>query len=446
MSRASFLKYATSVVLVSAAILAACALAGAQWTESLTVHGEVTAVEPPNAFDVAGYHIMLSEKTEFFSYYHSKKSASELRDLIAAGTIVQVFGSREHSSQTITATRVTVRDEVDRRISGLGVIDRVITPGSQPVYRADGYFLRLNPATEIRFSGGLTAPSDVVPGVWVRFEGTRSETGEVVLTQAEFFKPKLSRPKPDPDVSLEQVTAIPRDSLIDFDGGLHTGRNKHRMEDAGGECGWYPVPQEPAMQARLRAIGRRLIPQYQRDFASNDAAKIPFRFYVVDEPHLRSDLGCSEGLVLVPAAVMDRLHNDDQLAAVLADGIAANLQRQRARLVLGLGWLKAAEVASYVAISPAGIVGTKLIEHNVLRKLEDERGRIALGLMSDAGFDPWQAPEAWRLLAPGQLPKNPAKLKYPARSEYQLEILRLQYRQTSNVAGAQSKGDNSAEQ
>ena len=29
-----------------------------------------------------------------------------------------------------------------------------------------------------------------------------------------------------------------------------------------------------------------------------------------------------------------------------------------------------------------------------------ERARMALGVMADAGYDPWQAPEAWRLMDP----------------------------------------------
>lgn len=443
MKRPSLLSGITRVVLVSAAILAACIAARAQWTETLTVRGRITAAEPPDDFDVAGDHVVLSKATEFVSSYHLQKTAKELRGLIAIGTMVEVFGSRDHASHTITATRVTVHDDVDRKVSGLGVIDRVIPSGSEPVFRADGYVLRLDGSTDAHFSNGMTALSEVGTNTWVRFEGHRIDSGDVVaVTRVEFIKPKLSIQKRDPNVSLVQVTSFPPGSLIDFDGGFRTDRNKHRMEDAGGTCGWYPVPQDPALQRRVREIGERVVPQYQRDLLADDVAKIPFRFYVVDELDIRSDLSCRDGLVLVPAAVVGRLHNDSQLAAVLADGVAANLQRQRARVAFGLGLLKAAEVASYIAISPAGIAGTKIVGHDFQRKLEDERGRIALGLMADAGFDPWEAPEAWRLLAPGQLPKDLAKLKYPARSDYLMEILWMQYKRSPNTVDVQTPGDN----
>ena len=47
--------------------------------------------------------------------------------------------------------------------------------------------------------------------------------------------------------------------------------------------------------------------------------------------------------------------------------------------------------------------------------LEEQRGRIALSLMADAGYDPWQAPEAWRLMQPKRLPGDVSALPYPDR-------------------------------
>ena len=60
---------------------------------------------------------------------------------------------------------------------------------------------------------------------------------------------------------------------------------------------------------------------------------------------------------------------------------------------------------------------------------KEERLRIALALMRDAGYDPWQAPQAWRLLEPDKLPANLALLAYPDASCYQIGILNLQYAQ-----------------
>jgi hypothetical protein len=48
------------------------------------------------------------------------------------------------------------------------------------------------------------------------------------------------------------------------------------------------------------------------------------------------------------------------------------------------------------------------------RRMENARGRMELALMADAGYDPHQAPEAWRRLSPGSLPKDLTKLKNPS--------------------------------
>lgn len=40
------------------------------------------------------------------------------------------------------------------------------------------------------------------------------------------------------------------------------------------------------------------------------------------------------------------------------------------------------------------------------------RHRVALALMGDAGYDPWQAPEAWRLVDAEKLPSDLATLDY----------------------------------
>jgi hypothetical protein len=128
------------------------------------------------------------------------------------------------------------------------------------------------------------------------------------------------------------------------------------------------------------------------------------------------------------------LKSDDQLAAVLADGVAFDLQRQGARIVSTNRVLLGASVAGDIAgafVPGLGLVAwatTGSVHHEINIQMDEERGRIALALMSDAGYDLRQAPEAWRLLAPKHLPANRDALKYPDRSGYQLSVLNLQYR------------------
>jgi hypothetical protein len=226
-------------------------------------------------------------------------------------------------------------------------------------------------------------------------------------SRPSFAKPKLPQQKRDP--LAVQATTFPPGSMINFDGAFRTDRAKHKIEDAGGWCVWYPVPENAALQEGVRRIGMSQVPQYQRDLPDDDPGKIPFRFYAVDEKEMRSEIFCDKSLILVPFEAIPSFKNDAELAALLADGVAAEQRRQRARMMLDMVLVSVAEVAVYLTVrSAAGVggrwVGGAIVGHEIERKMEDERGRVALGLMADAGFDPWQAPEAWRLLAPGPLP------------------------------------------
>jgi hypothetical protein len=417
------------VALVSAACVLACIPMAAQNQNSITIQGAITAVQSPNGFDVAGHHVIMSAGTQLVSFYHTGKSDAQLREDLKVGVYARVVGTKDPNKSDITATKVTLHDENDRKMIGTGVIVRVLASGPGMVVRANGYTLRVEPGTTLSFKGGLTKLDEVGTNDWVQYSGTLNDKGEVDLNSAAFAKLNLPDQKRDPKLVV-QATTFPPGSFIDFDGGFRTDRGTHKMADSGGECGWYPVVEDDAVQARVRRIGTSLIPKYQNALADDDPTKIPFRFYVVVEKDVRTEVGCEEGLVLIPLEVADRLQNDNQLAAVLADGVAANLQRQKARYANQLMLIGMAQFGAHFA-SGAGVgttVAGNAVKRNIEIRLENERAGLALELMSDAGYDPWQAPEAWRLLAPGQLPTDTTKLKNPPRSVYLTEILGLEYK------------------
>jgi hypothetical protein len=342
----------------------------------------------------------------------------------------------------------------DKPTKGEGAIDRVIATGNEPEFRADGYTFRILPATEVRLGKGLQALSEVGTYTWVTFEGRPDDSGTILATKAAFSRLKSPRREPDPK-AVQFITFAPG-TRIDGYSGFETSLKPFPPEDHGGWCGWYNVPSDPADQERVRNLGQKLVPQYQRDLAYNDPAKIPFRFYMVEETETRSAIFCGRGLVLVPTEAVHRLQNEDQLAAVLADGIAGVLQEQ-ADLAHGFTLKDAAKLAP-AFMGPWGVVpaavgsaGEMTIRHKAKSTLEHTLGRMALGYMADAGFDPHQAPEAWRLLAPGSLPKDNARLKYPERSRYLQSILEAQYKvlpgttSSSNEPGAVITPDSHAE-
>jgi hypothetical protein len=414
--------------------------ARAEDPNATVVTGYVTAIHSPGEFEVNRRHVTIVASTEFGPLDGAAKNLQIERPDFSIGMYVRATGKMDYRTNTVIAAVIEIRDETEQNISGAGVIDRVFTTGPGPVFRADGYLVRVTPETDVHFGTGLTSLNEVGTNIWVRFEGKRNHSGEVLAAKAGFAKPKLPRHKRDP--MAVQVGAFPPGSMIDFDGYFKTESAQHRLNDGGGWCGWYVVPQDVALQQRVRRIGMSVVPQYQRDMPDDDPAKIPFRFYAVNENTIRSEIFCDNGLVLVPLKAVERLTNDDQLAALLADGVAAELQHQGARIMLDMNLISAAEAAAYITIRSATGVGAafgggSILKYEIQRKMEDKRAREALGLMADAGFDPWQAPEAWRLLDPRTPKKNPSKLKYPARSTYLLGILAPQYkRATPNAAGA----------
>jgi hypothetical protein len=419
----------------------------AQEPELPTLRGNITAVQPPDGFDVAGYHVTTSPTTQFFQIHGPKAAASDVHKEIIVGAYVQVIGDKDRRTHTAVARQVKIKEEDRVLLSGIGVIDRMITPGPQPVFRADGYIIKLDADTQVHLSGGLKSIDNIYPGDWVHYEGRRDESGQVVAARLEFVRPKPHKPRRDSD-RLAQVTSFPPGSLIDFDGTFTTKRAGHAEDAEGGDCGWYPVPDVPSVQENVRRIGMRLVPKYQRDLPPDSPERIPFRFYVVEEKKVRSGISCHPGLVLIPVTVINRVSNEDQLAAVLADGMAASLGRQQAR-ISNISMKGVAEMAALGAIDAAGgygaaIVGGEIVRRQIAQKMEEQRGRIALGLMADAGYDPWQAPEAWRLLNPNEPPNNPAMLKYPDRAGYQLEILGLQYKRPTDSAQSAAQAGNPA--
>lgn len=321
----------------------------------------------------------------------------------------------------------------------MGVIERVIKAGPEPVFQADGYRIQINAGTETHFSGALKNLSEAGPNVRLKFEGERNPEGLLVAAHATFYPPhseKAHRPVKATDaISQQAIDPVPStESIVDADGNFKSAHTKVRLSDAGGPCGWHRVPPEGPLQQRVRAIGWRLVPEYQKLLPADDTSRIDFRFYAVDEKKIRSVLVCNPGLILVPRAVVERLQRDDQLAAVIADGVAFNLEWQMAKWAAASRYMTAAEIADLallltgpVAYYAVNDVGAAVVGNLLAKKYMEERGREALALLADAGYDPWQAPEAWRLLRPKVLPADSTTLKPGSLEKYQRQILDLQY-------------------
>jgi hypothetical protein len=436
-----------------AIVVMACPPASlAQQEQKIAVEGYITAVHPPTGFDVNGEHVAISAETRY-GYIARKEGGNESAsaDAVRVGAYVQVMGLHDKSAKSVTASGVYFRDTWDKKLSGMGVIDKVISTEQEPVFQADGYRIRIPAGAEVSFSGDLKTLADVGTNTWVKYEGKQDKTGLLIATKVKFISLKTPKAKKQPDTQnqpnapakadAKKQHEITQDSLLDAEGNVLSLRTKVRYSNAGGWCGWHKVLADQTLQERVLRVGMKLVPEFQKQMANDQPLKIPFRFYVVDEAQIRSEVVCNPGLILVPRQVLERLKNDDQLAAVISDGVAFNLQVYAPKLMAELWGLTGVELAAVAAsrfvpgVSLGTEIGAGIVEYRLLVQMEEQRGRMALTLMADAGYDPWQAPEAWRLLAPKKLPADLNSLKYPNRSGYQLGILNLQYRPAGDAAG-----------
>ena len=407
------------------------------------IEGYISGIHPPMGFDVNGRRFEVTSETGFgLIGSGSTSTASPLRESLRIGVYVQVAGGESGPFNPIKATTVLIRDDSNQKLSGIGVITRVVSSAPDAVFETDGYLIRIAPSTKLTFLGDLGSLAEVSTNTWLNFNGKRGKNGIVEAAKAQFFPAKPTKFKAVKDLEIATVKTRPAgakgDAMTSEGTGTPaiSGDGATLQQDEQLKIGlgrWHTLPADQPLQQRVHRIGMALVPAYQRAMADDDPSKIHFRFFAVDNNKWRGAICLLDGAILVSKQTIERLSNDDELAAVVADGVACNLQRQTAREITSRR--KDLTIDGVLDVAGAFVPGVGLAAMfypGVFTSKEDasmgeERLRIALALMHDAGFDPWQAPEAWRLLEPKKLPANLASLTYPDTSCYQLGILNLQY-------------------
>lgn len=417
------------------ATLAFVALIVPLHAQTYPIEGYINRVQPPNGFQVSGRWFFISPNTDFgFMGTNSASRTSPVKDTLRVGVYVQVAGRETRLMGPIIATTVFAHDQWNENLSGFGVITRVVSPGPNAVFDADGYRIRITPSTKLDFDGDASSVDEITPNSWMSFSGKRGKDGAIEATKAHFVPAKPTKFKAIKN--LEIVAVKTRPAGTDDKAQANEGTGTLNLEADGtslqndqevklGFGRWRTLPADQPLQQRVHHIGMALVPAYQRELADDDPSKIHFRFFAFDDKKSRNSIYLLDGAVLVSKLTVERLSNDNQLAAIIADGIAYNLQRQAAKEVKmnRILWGADAALAFAPGMGMAVLLANESAEATMLR----ERLRISLALMRDAGFDPWQAPEAWRLIEPKKLPANPALMDYPDASCYQFQVLDLQY-------------------
>ena len=168
-------------------LIAACRLAA---QPSFAVEGYISSAPKPGTFMVDGRTVVLTQRTEYGPIGSYARSLSDpARQMLRVGTYVQVVGHQDVMLQ-IAASIVFVRDNKNEKISGFGVITRVISPAPEAVYEADGYSVRVTSSTRVDFVDSVNSLSDVGTNTWIQFSGKLNAEGVLEATHAKFIPGK----------------------------------------------------------------------------------------------------------------------------------------------------------------------------------------------------------------------------------------------------------------
>jgi hypothetical protein len=434
--------------LLTGSFLPACA-------QGNMISGIVGELHLPDSFLLGDRPIHLTHKTKFAAIIESDPNNPSPDDTPVAslanllpGAYVSVDVS--YTDGVITAGTIEFLDLWLKPVEVHGPIDKVLKIDGETVYRADGYLLRIPSGIKTVLDPSIDSLDKVVAGDWVEFEGRFGTGGIVVASKVHFEPPQYE--------NLHQIKFIDTSIKVSVDGGgpapsapaaddycakIEQGVTPSAHEVKIGLI-HYQISLDQALNLRIAKIGCRLIPQYQRTLAPDSASHFNFIFLVVDSKHLHHTITSQQGVIFFPVQVLKKLKTDEQIAALLADAIAANLTRQFERIIYASRYAKGAIAASFIPY--AGLVsaaaGDVAVE-KFMRGMMQERARMALYLMQDAGYDPHAAPVAWDLLS--SKPINPNQFRPGGDDDetimrkYQQRFLTIEFNPAGIAAHPQAK-------
>lgn len=426
----------TLIAMVRRALLATTLLfsvpALAEQTKPPAIAGYVTAITSPTDFDVNGTHIQCTSTTQLQQARQANATDKELITQTTQdrylGQSVDVYGKANKKTHTVVAARVVVYSAPTGELNGNAIIslipaDSAQVPGER-IFRADGYLILITLKTQTTFAPPLTALSNVETNVWIKYTGKQHADGILVAESAVFTKNTVVH-------SEDKLRSKNEYDTKSVDPSSKQGPiSKHFL---GVNPKMIPPYSNPEMQTRVDRIGASLIPAYQRNLPDTDPTKIDFRFQLIDQPKLHDAWTLPSGIILVPHQVVERLQNDSQLAAVLADNIASALEKQRFREIPAKHKMTAAQLAADAGgifvpgLDTATAIANYKINKDIYRHAEEQSGRISLFLLHDAGYEIHQAPLAWWLLAPKK-PTPMIDTPLPERAAYLYQALGTTWR------------------
>jgi len=347
-------------------------------------------------FEVNGVPVELEGRTDVqFKLAYPKRPGAVIDPKIRLGEAVTIFGKREKADSAVIAKQAVFTCFQPRSVLVSAVIDAILpsvagVAAGDVAIRADGYTVLIGSKTARTALAPLGADEPVRTSLWVRFEGVLRGDGVVVADSIEL----------SPNTRSEHETSMRRRWEYEPAGVAADAKQSGGSRNYSGmNYKLIPTDADTALQARVKAIGEKLVPAYLRAMRPDDPGSINLRFAVVDSSSLRDALGLPSGVVLVPHHLVVRLENDSQIAALLAAEIAFVIERQGKVDLINPDWKRQLKWDSVGGAIPGGYLAVGAVQERQLWGLIEQSDRVSLGLMRDAGYDLDEAPKMRRLLS-----------------------------------------------
>jgi len=399
-------------------------------TKEIKIRGYITAVTSPTQFEIEDYRITRDDSFVLDFDNASPEVQFKLED-IRVGVELEIKGTFNTETNGLKAKSIKVDIAQFRPHKQTAILSQPpagverLEQGWSGTFLVDGQRIRVNPQTQVLFRltkrekdlakkakenpqdedlfQPLRSLDEVAVGMAMTYEGTRDREGTIAASRVEFARNDLERGEKKMWDSL-RVTTRPAESSMAAVGELKINR-----------VGKFKTVPDQSVQEYVTRIGQQLIPSYQRELAETDPAKIPFRFFVVQNKEPNA-FALANGVVVIHSGLFDVLENEAQFAAIVGHEIAHAVQehtwrqeqhQKGTRTALAIGAAFAAAYGQYALRDTLTLVQAAM-QNGYARNLENQADRLGIEYMVNAGYDPREAPRVWKMMATklGDTPTN----------------------------------------
>ncbi|MGH9560637.1 MAG: hypothetical protein ACRD3S_04205, partial [Terracidiphilus sp.] len=335
-------------VLCGLLILPAVSIRG---QEFYVLSGYVTRVASNSDFDVNGIRVICGPGTQTTVHPVSGDASSNSgcpQDAPYLGERAKASGSPSKKQATLEATRIEIAPVPLGSVEGSAVIDALSASSPEEassgklLVRADGRRILFDSKSSITLIPPLHSLIDVKAGDWIEYAGSFSPDAVVQAKKVRISPAVVTKAEAEARTDMVRIIAIPDPDQPDTAAVKYITLDEH-------PASFYD---DPAMQARVDAIMKKLIPAFQRDLPDSDPRKIRFRFQITADKPWNRVVVLPKGVILIPHQVIERMQNDSQVAAILADGIAYNMENEAFRMRAVVPVVATASYASFVYFDP----------------------------------------------------------------------------------------------